>query len=162
MKTTSCGILVCSPQDELLLCHATGTSYWDIPKGGAEASESVLETALREAAEECGLVFAPEDLLELGHFSYRPGKDLHLYAVLIERLDTARCQCHTRFRDRFGRLRFEMDGFAWVPFGELAQRCAKNMNTLLTGDLPIRQVAERLRERGRIAQPRSWNADAAS
>lgn len=162
MKTTSCGILVCNPRDELLLCHATGTSYWDIPKGGAEAGESVLQTALREAEEECGLVFAPKDLLELGHFSYRPGKDLHLYAVLIERVDTAGCQCHTRFRDRFGRLRFEMDAFAWVPFSQLTQRCAKRMAALLTGDLPIQQVAERLRQRGQIAQPRWRNADAAS
>src|SRR5688500_19098782 len=31
MKTTSSGILVCNAQSELLLCHATGGGYWDIP-----------------------------------------------------------------------------------------------------------------------------------
>lgn len=162
MKTTSCGILVCNPHDELLLCHATGTSYWDIPKGSAEAGESALQTALREAAEECSLVFAPDDLLELGRFVYRPGKDLHLYAVLIERLDTRGCRCHTQFRDRFGRLRAEMDGFAWVPFAELPRHCAKSMNALLARSVPMAGVAERLRQRGHIASPRWWNDPAPS
>ncbi|CAG1017060.1 ADP-ribose pyrophosphatase [Burkholderiaceae bacterium] len=162
MKTTSCGILVCNAQDELLLCHATGTSFWDIPKGCAEAGESPLQTALREAAEECGLAFAPGDLLELGHFPYRAGKDLHLYAALIDRVDTARCRCHTQFRDRFGRLRSEMDDFAWVPFDALPERCAKSMSALLTGRLPIETVGRRLRERARVAVPRWWNDGAAT
>jgi putative (di)nucleoside polyphosphate hydrolase len=158
MKTTSCGILVCNPLDELLMCHATGNSYWDIPKGSAEAGESEFDTALRETAEECGLVFAPDDLLELGRFAYRPAKDLHLYAVLIERMATTPCQCHTTFRDRHGRLRPEMDQFAWVPFAHVPQHSAKSMAALLTGALPLAEVGQRLRQHGRIAAPGWWNA----
>src|SRR3954453_8977739 len=89
MKTTSCGILVCNPREELLLCHATGTARWDIPKGHGEAGESTQEAGLRDTAEETGLVFQPEDLLELGRSTYRPSKDLWLYAALTERFDTA-------------------------------------------------------------------------
>ena len=87
MKSLSAGILVLNPHSELLLCHATGTVVWDIPKGGGDAGESTLATAIRETAEETGLRFAPEELLDLGHFSYRPTKDLHLYAALRERFD---------------------------------------------------------------------------
>ena len=84
MKSLSCGILVLNPQSQLLLCHATGTFVWDIPKGGSEAGETPLQTAIRETAEECGLRFEPAQLLELGRFAYRPAKDLHLYAALVD------------------------------------------------------------------------------
>jgi len=47
MKALSCGILVFNPSSELLLCHATGTFVWDIPKGGGEPGETPLQTALR-------------------------------------------------------------------------------------------------------------------
>jgi 8-oxo-dGTP pyrophosphatase MutT (NUDIX family) len=158
MKTTSCGILVCNPAGELLMCHATGTAYWDIPKGTGEAGESMQQTALRETAEECGLAFDANDLLELGRFHYRPAKDLQLYAALVERVDAQRCHCSTQFRDRFGRERPEMDDFAWVPFGAVATRCAKSMAALLTHALPLGEVLARLRAAGRTAVPRWWNA----
>jgi len=157
MKTTSCGILVCNAQAELLLCHATGGRHWDIPKGAGEAGESPLATARRETAEECGLLFAPADLLELGHFAYRPTKDLHLYAALTERLDTRRCHCSTDFRDRFGRELPEMDAFAWVSFAEVPMRCAKSMAALLDGPLPLPAVLQRLQAEHRIVEP-GWAA----
>jgi len=160
MKTTSCGIVICHAGAELLMCHATGTAHWDVPKGSGEAGETTLQTAIREAAEECALVFSPEELLELGRFHYRPAKDLHLYAALTERVDTARCRCSTRFRDRFGRDRPEMDAFAWVPFAEVPARCAKNLAALLTSALPLPDVLARLREHGRAARPR-WQDAAA-
>lgn len=147
----SCGILAVDDRDELLLCHATGTSRWDIPKGRREAGESELDAALRETFEETGLRFEPHALLELGRFRYRPGKDLHLYATRSERIDPARCTCSTRFRDARGRLVPEMDGYAWVPFDEIPRRCAKNMTKLLTTTLSLREVSERLRGRGPAA-----------
>ena len=77
-----------NPLGELLLCHVTDASFWDIPKGGSDPGETTLQTALRETVEETGLAFTPADLHELGHFAYRPIKDLHLYATLLERVDT--------------------------------------------------------------------------
>jgi putative (di)nucleoside polyphosphate hydrolase len=153
MKTTSCGILVCNPQDELLLCHATGTLRWDIPKGHGEAGESTQQTALRETAEETGLVFQPDELMELGHFAYRRDKDLWLYAALTERFDVSRCHCRAEFRDRFGRMRPEMDAFEWTAFTRVGERCARNMSLLLTERLSLPDVLARLTGWGRIARP---------
>jgi len=140
----SCGILVLNAHGELLLCHATGTSRWDIPKGGSDVGETELQVAIRETAEETGLKFEPESLLELGRFSYRLGKDLHLYAALIERIDTAQCVCTTRFRDAYGRSRPEMDAFDWVAFAGVAERCGKSMVALLTQKISLPLVLQQL------------------
>ena len=76
----SSGVLVLDAQRELLLCHATGTPRWDIPKGVGEPGEDARTTAVRETAEETGLVLEPDDLLDLGRFPYLRQKDLHLHA----------------------------------------------------------------------------------
>jgi 8-oxo-dGTP pyrophosphatase MutT (NUDIX family) len=147
VKSLSAGILVLNAQAELLLCHATGTVVWDIPKGGAAAGESTLATALRETAEETGLRFAAEDLLELGHFGYRPGKDLHLYAALHERIDPKQCHCSSHFTDFWGRRRPEMDAYEWIAFDRVQRRCARRMAELLTQRLSLPQVLGRLQQR---------------
>jgi putative (di)nucleoside polyphosphate hydrolase len=154
MKTTSCGILVANADGELLLCHASGTSRWDIPKGVSDAGESAPQTAIRETAEECGLVFQAEDLLDLGCHAYRSGKDLHLFAVLIERIDTRACICTTQFRDRWGRMRPEMDGFEWTAIANVPERCARSMATLLTRTISLPLVLQRLLSMGRVATAR--------
>ena len=147
MSVLSCGILVLNAEREILLCHATGTSRWDVPKGGAEVGERAIDAAIREAAEETGLAFVPETLLDLGERAYRPGKRLHLFATLSERIDTARCRCSTHFVDRFGRSRPEMDGFAWVEFEEVPERVGKSLAALLTGPLALAQVWAALQAR---------------
>jgi 8-oxo-dGTP pyrophosphatase MutT (NUDIX family) len=144
MKTLSCGILVFDREAQLLLGHATGLVHWDIPKGMCDPGETPLQAAVREGVEETGLVFEPESLTELGRFAYRPGKDLHLFASLYEQVDAAQLRCTTFFRDRAGRLRPELDRFAWVPLDEVPQRCAKSMAALLAGPVPLRDVWRRL------------------
>ncbi len=152
MKTLSCGILVLNPRAELLLCHATGTYVWDIPKGGGEAGETPQQTALRETAEECGLRLAPRDLLELGRFGYRPSKDLHLFATLVDGLDTAQLRCSSYYRDVWGRRRPEMDAFEWTAFARVPRRCARRMGELLTQTLSLPELLQRLR--AQAAAPR--------
>ena len=147
VKTLSCGILVLNARSELLLCRATGTFRWDIPKGGSEPGESPLQTALRETAEECGLRFAPHELLELGRYAYRPAKDLHLYATLADGIDAATCHCSSHFTDLWGRLRPEMDAFEWSPFERVPRRCARRMAALLTQTLSLSRVLQRLQQR---------------
>jgi len=144
MKTTTHGILLLAASSELLLCHSTGNRHWDIPKGLAEAGESSADAASREAREECGLAIDPHRLVTLGRFAYRPEKDLSLHAVLIERLDPARCVCTSTFVDRFGRVRPEMDGFRWTPFAEVQARCAKSMAVVLTTRVSLASVVEGL------------------
>ena len=144
MKTTSHGVLILNASAELLLCHATGTRHWDIPKGIAEAGEGAVEAALREAREECGLELDPGALRPVGHFAYRPDKDLELQAVLIERIDPASCVCASTFVDRFGRVRTEMDDFRWTPFDEIGAYCAKNMALVLRTRVDLAGVLARL------------------
>ena len=155
MKQTTCGVLLLDPNALLLLCHMTGTPYWDIPKGIREDGESEVEAAIRETAEECGLVLSAPDLLELGRFPYRPAKDLHLYAALRASPDAAKLHCASQFRDRWGRLRPEVDDFRWVPIDEVPKHCAPSMAKVLTQRLDLTRVLERLsrpRDPGR-AQP---------
>ncbi|MGZ5154849.1 MAG: NUDIX domain-containing protein [Caldimonas sp.] len=137
MKTTSHGLLLLSASAELLLCHATGRRYWDIPKGAAGEGEAGAAAALRETREECGLAIDPGALVELGRFAYLAQKDLALHAVLIERIDPRRCRCSSFFCDPRGRRLPEMDAFAWIPFADVPQRCAKGMTKVLTRDLSL-------------------------
>jgi putative (di)nucleoside polyphosphate hydrolase len=152
VKSLSCGILVLNSKGQLLLCHATGTFVWDIPKGGGEAGETPLQTALRETAEECGLRFEPAELLELGRFAYRPAKDLHLFAALVDGVEARDCHCSSHFSDHWGRRRPEMDGFEWTAFERVHRRCARRMGELLTQRLSLPRVLQQLQQR-KIAAP---------
>lgn len=143
-RATSHGVLIVSAAAELLLCHATGTRHWDIPKGLADDGEDGVAAAVREAREECGVELEPGTLLPLGRFAYRPDKDLELHAALSERIDPARCVCSSTFVDRFGRLRPEMDAFRWTPFADVGAYCARNMALVLTTRLSLPAVLERL------------------
>ncbi len=143
-KTTSHGVLLLSagPTDApdagaLLLCHATGTPRWDIPKGLAERGETGLDAALREAQEECGLLLPHDTLLPLGRFAYLPHKELDLYAARLPRLDTSVLRCTSYFEDRRGHRLPEMDGFRWAPFADIPTLCGKSLAAVLARlDLP--------------------------
>lgn len=145
MKSISHGVLIFNADAQLLLCHASDSPYWDIPKGGGKLTETGRQTAVRETFEECGVRLAPEDLLPLGCFAYRPGKDLQLYAVLMARFDTHGCTCSSQFVDRHGRLRPEMDAYRWADFDEVPQWCAKNLTLLLTRTLSLKAILGQLR-----------------
>jgi putative (di)nucleoside polyphosphate hydrolase len=145
MGLASCGVLIVCGEAELLLCHATGTPRWDIPKGLPEPGESPAATAARECREECGLAVEPAALAPLGRFAYRPGKDLLLHALLVERFDSARCRCDSLFTDRRGVQRPEMDGFRWTPFTQVPRHCGKSMAALLSGPVSLPQVLLQLK-----------------
>ena len=151
VKTISHGTLVMNAAAELLLCHATGAKHWDIPKGMASAGESSAVAAVREAHEECGLQLDPAGLVPLGLFAYRPDKDLSLHAILIDRIDPARCVCSSFFVDRWGRRRLEMDAFRWAAFDEVPALCARSMAIVLTQKLSLADVLAGLRGVRRIA-----------
>lgn len=67
------GGLVLNNLDEILLIHRLGK--WDLPKGKQELGESIENTAVREVAEECGLLF---DEIELGGMIC---KTIHFYKI---------------------------------------------------------------------------------
>ena len=74
---------------EVLLGHPGGPFYrnkddgfWTIPKGGAEAGESLTDAARRELREEMGVVVAAETtLMPLGEIRQKAGKAVHAWAV---------------------------------------------------------------------------------
>jgi len=154
MQQVSCGSLVVNSARQVLLCHVTGTPRWDIPKGLLEPDESPAEAAARECREECGVVVDPAQLLALGRFNYRPGKDLLLHALLVERFDSALCHCDSRFTDRRGVDRPEMDGFRWAAFAQAPSLCGKSMLALLSGPAALPQVLLQLKAAGPAVEVR--------
>lgn len=147
MTVLSCGILLLSDRHDILLCHSTGNTWWDILKGRADPGEEPVQAAVREAFEESGIQFHPDELLELGHMPYYPGKDLHLFVAHRRRdqLDVAACRCTSYFNDprRGGRPTLEVDDFKWVAFADIPSHCTKNMTQVLSMKLDLAALADR-------------------
>jgi 8-oxo-dGTP pyrophosphatase MutT (NUDIX family) len=151
-RKLSCGLVIVNDQAELLLCHVTGQDHWDLPKGGAGPGEPPLLAALRETREETGLLLDAADLLDLGRLPYRPRKDLHLFATRLPRLPLNGLHCESRFSQGGTGARLpEMDGFAWVPFAEVAARCTPKLAAVLCGQLDLAQLLARLQARNLLA-----------
>jgi putative (di)nucleoside polyphosphate hydrolase len=144
-RRLSCGIVIVSASRELLLCHVTGQRHWDLPKGGIHAGETPRQAALRETAEETGLVLAAEALCELGRFAYTAKKDLHLFATAIDRIDPCRLCCESTFVERgSSRTLPEMDGFGWFAFDRIAELCTPRMAALLLQNIDLAATLDRL------------------
>ena len=131
---TSCGTLVLNTAGQLLLCHVTNTSHWDIPKGMCDPGESTLQAAVREMREEAGIGFDAERFEDLGGFAYRPDKRLHLYLVRAgeELGDLAHLHCTSYFAHPVtGQATPETDGFRWAQREEIGRLCWPRMGKLL-------------------------------
>jgi 8-oxo-dGTP pyrophosphatase MutT (NUDIX family) len=134
VKVVSCGVVMLNPRREVFVCHATGTSRWDLPKGVQDPGESALQTALREVWEETSLALGPQTVDDLGLFDYLPAKRLHLFAlrVAVDAFPIDACRCHTSFPHRAtGVLTLEVDAYAWKPLDRLDDWCGKNMTRVL-------------------------------
>ncbi|MGK5546707.1 NUDIX hydrolase [Streptomyces sp. URMC 127] len=70
------GAVIAGPDGRVLLLHRPADDYlgglWELPSGGVEECETLLEALRREVAEETGLTVA-EVGNYLGHFDYRSG-----------------------------------------------------------------------------------------
>jgi len=133
-RVLSCGVLLVDECDELLLCHTTGTSRWDIPKGCSDEGEAPLRAAVRELSEETGLHIDPTALVDLGEFAYLPAKQLHLFACRVRRedVDLSKLSCSTTCTHvRTGTQVPEVDAFDWKPLSEVPQWCGRNLARVL-------------------------------
>ena len=131
----SCGTLVVNSAGLLLLCHVTNTARWDIPKGMRDEGEDTLGAAIRELREEAGVAFDAARFEELGEFSYRRDKRLHLYRVQAgdELGELAGLVCTSFFPHSVsGKPIPETDGFRWAARDELGRLCWPRMGLLLT------------------------------
>ncbi|MBN8875353.1 MAG: NUDIX domain-containing protein [Rhodospirillales bacterium] len=130
-RVVSCGVIV-TDGARVLLGHATRTPRWDIPKGLTEADEDPLAAALRELAEETGLVAPPPALQPLGRHRYLPAKDLVLFTWVRPDLpDPAALRCRTRFRAPDGAMLPEFDRFGVFAWDEALQRVNRSMAQVL-------------------------------
>ncbi|MGV7207072.1 NUDIX hydrolase [Oxalobacteraceae bacterium A2-2] len=131
---TSCGTLIVNSAGQLLLCHVTGTAKWDIPKGMRDPGETALQAACRELREETGLIFDPARFEDLGEFSYRPDKHLHLFRLRVgDSLPSLEhLVCTSMFEHEVtGQPTPECDGFRWAERGEIAALCWPRMGRRL-------------------------------
>ena len=133
-RELSCGVIARRSRGELLLCHATGRNYWDIPKGLADPGEDPRAAALRELREEACLTVEPAQLRDLGVHAYLPRKNLHLFVVdpPDSALDIERCSCSSLFTPRHGgRPVPEVDAYRWAIRDWVPNLCGKNMTRVL-------------------------------
>lgn len=145
--TASFAVLMLAAPGMVFLAHATGGRHWDLPKGGAEPGELAEASAIRETLEETGIVLTPGSLKDFGVFDYRRDKRLHIFAIRVsaDMVSPDACKCTSFFNHHIsGRPIAEVDRFAWVPFLEIPERCAKNMARVLTEDLVLPQILEDL------------------
>jgi putative (di)nucleoside polyphosphate hydrolase len=134
---TSCGVIV-TDGERVLLGHATRSPRWDIPKGVAEAGESLAATAIRELAEETGLVAGEADLRSLGTHAYLRGKRLALFAWTPMPLPSPDSLiCRSTFALPSGALVPEFDRFGLFTWDEVLGKVGKNMARVLTALMPL-------------------------
>ena len=131
-KTTSCGVIV-TDGERLLLGHATRSPRWDIPKGEAEPGEDFAAAARRELFEETGLDAPEAELVPLGVFPYRRGKDLALFCWARPDLPDPRVLvCASQFSWN-GRTWPEFDRFGLFTPDEALAHVGKSLAALLAG-----------------------------
>jgi 8-oxo-dGTP pyrophosphatase MutT (NUDIX family) len=133
-RLLSCGVIVRRVAGELLLCHATGRNYWDIPKGVRDEGETSVDAALRELREEAGIELDESRVSDAGVHKYLPRKDLHLFVLdpPDASLKIDRCVCSTHYRPRYGTHEIpEVDDYRWTSRAEVSEFCGKNMTRVL-------------------------------
>jgi 8-oxo-dGTP pyrophosphatase MutT (NUDIX family) len=146
-RTVSCGVVMLNTRGDVLLCHATETTHWDVPKGAADPGESPREAALRELVEETGIVLDAARLKDLGRFVYRRDKDLHLFAVRVteDEVKLENCVCESYFpRYSDGTMIPEMDAYRWVSPTDVDQFASRSLARLFQTTLSLAELHETL------------------
>lgn len=141
MKKISCGILLLNLRHELLLGKSTPApcnqfhDMLDIPKGGQEVNEPLMETALRELKEEFN-IDVPEKLkkniVDLGLHHYNNKKNLHLFLLHDKdnEINYSEMKCNAFFVDDIDKQTYpEISNIAWYGikpfFQEINEKKAK-------------------------------------
>ena len=128
---TSCGVIV-TDGSRVLLGHATRSPRWDIPKGIAEAGESFVTAAVRELAEETGLIVAEDALRPLGVHAYLRDKDLALFVWTQAQMASPETLiCRSTFTLPDGTVLPEFDRFAVFEWDEALTKVGKNLARVL-------------------------------
>lgn len=132
-KSLSCGVIIMN-NDKILLCHATGQSHWDLPKGGLDDGELPIEAAVRECFEETGLRYSADDLLDLGEFSFNKYKNIHLFLLNKNGPDNLdNLVCNSYFKHHYTQIDTpEADDFKYFDKEQVLSLASKSLSLLLS------------------------------
>ena len=99
----------------MLVCHCTGQSHWDIPKGKAEANETYKVAAVRECYEEIGFVIGEKDLVKIAEVPYLTGKRLVLFFYIApHKPEISELRCNSTYINRYNVTKPEFDDFRYI------------------------------------------------
>jgi len=130
-RHTSCGVVV-TDGSRVLLGHATRSPRWDIPKGLAEPGEAYAAAAVRELAEETGLVVSEAELRPLGVHRYLRDKDLALFVWMPAEMPSPDALiCRSTFVLPGGAVVPEFDRFGLFDWDEALGKVGKNLARVL-------------------------------
>lgn len=128
--TKTCGILITDGVN-LLICHPTNESIWDIPKGRQDSGENDITTAIRETFEETGLKIKKSKLVSLGVWPYKPGKQLSLFLHSVKDMpDISMLVCNSYVKDGYYQFP-EMDAYDILPIEDAVKKLNPCMQKII-------------------------------
>jgi 8-oxo-dGTP pyrophosphatase MutT (NUDIX family) len=127
-RTISAGAVI-TDGVRFLVCHATGQTIWDIPKGKVEPDEDVFQACLREIKEETDYdVPESAQIEELGLFPYLPAKDLYLFRITVDTpIDPDKLKCNSTFVNKEGVTLTEVNAFLFITFANAPKYISQNL-----------------------------------
>ncbi len=116
---TTCAVLY-RFEDKFLICHATRSPYWGLPKGIEDPDDiDKAYTASRELYEETNIIIPKNELNFLGIYDYTENKNMALFEYWTdEKFPIDQMKCISMFNDNYGRKLPEVDAYKYVTLKE--------------------------------------------
>jgi predicted NUDIX family NTP pyrophosphohydrolase len=127
----TCATLIIQ-DNKVLMCHSTGNSHWDLPKGLIDDNETTIEAAKRELLEETGFNVDIPELKFMFQCKYSKEKDIALFLYSGKQFfDVKKAQCNSFFKNYYGKELPEVDDFCFFDINEAIEKTSKSMKTIL-------------------------------
>lgn len=123
-KGMTCAVFLESKKThKFLICRATGTKYWSMPKGlfDIEIDDFPDDAAVRELQEETGIVIDEQILTYIGTYIYTKEKDLIIYYCQIEdEIPIESLTCESTFTSHYTKKQLpEVDKYKWTDLDNI-------------------------------------------